>query len=248
MSADWFVPLGAAGRTRLFSIPHAGAGCAQLAGLAKAMEPHRVQVLSANLPGRQARLAEPPVTDYATLVEELADGMVAHADGPPYALFGYCGGALLAYGVARALMSRSTQPPTRLIVASYEAPDIALLPRRVADLPADRLWTYLLDSGGVPDSLGADPQLRKLVEPAIRADFTALAGYRHRPGPPMPLPITVFFGERDPGTPRGALLGWRRQSERPVELRPLRCGHWLMDEAVSDLAAGIASVLEGTGT
>jgi medium-chain acyl-[acyl-carrier-protein] hydrolase len=238
---DWFVPL-AAGGTRVFAFPHAGAGVGQLAGFAKAAAPLGLAVWSANLPGRQARLDESPRTEFGVLVGELTDALCDIViDDQPYLLWGYCGGALLAFGVLRELMMRPVRTPQRLVVASYDAPDIALRPRGLSALPADRLWDYLLRTGGVPESLAADVRLRAVAEEAVRADLTLLGEYRHEPGPPVPVPITVCFGERDEQASRGALLGWRRHTTHPLDLRTLPGGHWLLDDACDELAAVTAA-------
>jgi surfactin synthase thioesterase subunit len=243
----WFVPLTPDDGLPLFAFPHAGAGCAQLADFAKQLAGHGVTVRAANLPGRQARLAEAPVTDISGLADTLADALAAEVGDRPYALFGYCGGALLAYETARRLQARSVPMPTRLIVVSFEAPDIGLRPRRVSRLPSHVLWTYLLDSGAVQEDHGQNAALRRVAEPAIRADYTMLGTYHHEPGPPLTIPLTVCHGERDTGTPRGALLGWRRLTTGPVDLRGLDAGHWLLTDAGERLAEITAEAVRQQG-
>jgi surfactin synthase thioesterase subunit len=237
---DWFVPLAADGGMRLYSFPHAGAGCAQLAGFARAVSHVGLSVWSANLPGRQSRLAEPPIVEFQPLVDALTEALLARTDSRPYAMFGYCSGALLAYGVLRGLVARGGPLPHRLVVASYEAPDIAQRPRRLHHLPSEALWRYLVETGGVPASLAVDPRMRRVAEPSIRADFAVLGGYRHEPGPALSVPITVCYGEQDVAE-RGALVGWRRHSSYPIDLRGLPGGHWLVDEACDELAEVVAA-------
>jgi len=245
---DWFVPLGeeaqggrrpgaAPGRPGcrvLLAFPHAGAGCAQMAGLAHSVAPD-VVVWSANLPGRQARLDEPPRTDLDVLVTELADAAATVLSDHPYEMFGYCAGALTALLAARVLRDRGVPPPRRLIVVSAEAPDIAWRPRRLADHPSDRLWQLLAEHGGVPPAMAADERMRAVAEPAVRADFAMIAHYRLRPEPPLASTVTVCYGRGD-RVRRGALLGWRRQSTLPLELRELAGGHWLLDDSRDELA------------
>jgi surfactin synthase thioesterase subunit len=239
---DWYVPLADDGPTRLFAFPHAGAGSARMVRLAKAVAPD-VAVWSANLPGRQARLAEPPFTDLDALVDELA-GRLATLARPPYALFGYCAGALLAFLVARALRDHGAPQPTALVVVSYEAPDIAYRPRRLANLPSALLWSKLAGQGAPADDLTGQEHLRSVAEPAIRADFAMLGGYRYTVAPPLSCPVVVCFGTEDP-TPRGAFLGWRRQSIHAPRLRALPGGHWLLDEAGGPLAETVVRSVTG---
>lgn len=245
-SQDWFVPLAHGPDTRLFAFPHAGAGCAQLAAFAANLAEHGIAVAGANLPGRQARLAEPVRTEFAPLVSELTEALLAEQGGRDYVLLGYCAGGLLAYGVLRELVDRGAPLPSLLVIISYDAPDIAVRSRRLATAPSAELWSYLLESGTVENGVADDARLRQVAEPAIRADFAVLADYRHRPAPPIPVPIAVYFGESDPDTSRGALLGWRRQTSAGCRVRALAAGKWLIDEVPSELASLVAGQLEVT--
>ena len=221
--------------TRLYAFPHGGAGPAAFATLAAQLPPE-IELWALNLPGRHARRDEPARTDLEQLVEEIAADL---ADPPgDYALFGYCGGALLAYLAARRCR------PQHLFVASFAAPDIAIVPRRLHLMPDDLFWNAVLEQGGVPPEL-AHPDLRPVFEPAIRADFALYAGHRRQRFAPLDLPITVLYGRDDADLNLGGLLGWRRHTSaaRP-ELRGFAAGHWLIDEHPAGVAACLA---EGLG-
>ncbi|MGI5239053.1 thioesterase II family protein [Dactylosporangium sp. CA-139066] len=243
--SGWYVSLNddAAAPALLFAFPHAGAGCAQFADLARAVAPH-VGLLAANLPGRQARLDESPPDDLQVLTDRLADELAERVDRRPYALFGYCAGAVIAYLVARALRARVHTPPVALVVASHEAPDIARRPYGLAELPSDRLWDALVAAGGIQPEMAADHRLRRVAEPAVRADFALLAAYQHAAAPPLPHRLVVCAG-RDDQVRRGALLGWRRQTTMPVELHSVPGGHWVLEQARDEVATVVRDTLAG---
>jgi len=232
---DWFVPVHTRpdSTTRLFVVPHVGAGPSAAAELGDALPPD-IEVWALNLPGRQARHAEPLRTDIAVLAEELAQWLTSNG-GKSYSLFGYCSGALLAYRLA------GQSSPERLFVASCAAPDIALFPRRLHLLPRERFWELVLEGGGTEPELTEHAELREIFEPTLRADFELYAGYQHQPCR-LDLPITVFYG-RDDSLRLGALLGWRRHSTFPIDLVELPGEHWLLDEARAELAAELASAM-----
>lgn len=248
--SDWFVPLPrdgdpaggppAGGRVRLVMFPHAGGGPASLTALGPGL-PETVDPWTVNLPGRQARLAEPPRTDLEPLVDDLAAALPESVPAP-YALFGYCSGALLAYLVCRRLHDAG-RAPCRLVVASAAAPDVAAPPRRLHLLPTGRFWQELIDFGGVPPELADRERLRPVLEPALRADFALQAGYRHSPGSPMDIPVTVLSGRHDRSLTRGGLLGWRRQTRHRPQLRELEASHWLVEQAPAAVAAALADAL-----
>lgn len=220
-------------RTRLYAFPHAGGGPGALGALAAELPP-AIELWALNLPGRQARIAEPPRTDLEPLVREIAADL---AETPcSYSLFGYCGGALLAYLAAR------QSGPSHLFVGSFVAPDIALVPRRLHALPSDMFWEVVLAQGGVAPELAERTDLRPLLEAAIRADFALYAGYHHR-GVPLDVPVTVLYGRDDTELTTGGLLGWRRQAVSRPDLCELPAGHWLVDEDPAGVAACIAACI-----
>ncbi|GIJ56363.1 thioesterase II family protein [Virgisporangium aurantiacum] len=232
---DWYVPLrkDGAGDVRVVAFPHAGGGPASLATLAPMFPPH-VEPWAVNLPGRQARLAEDPRTDLDGLVDDLAAALAAVPR--PYALFGYCSGALLAYLVAR----HAAAVPARLVVGSFAAPDVAVVPRRLHALPSALFWDRLVAAGGIPAELAGHTDLYPALEPALRADFAMLAGYRHAPAAPVDAPVTVLYGRHDRSLTRGALLGWRRHTTTRPALRELNASHWLVDDAPAEVVRVIA--------
>src|SRR5690348_12875642 len=125
----------APGRPVLVCLPYAGGSTAAFrsweTALADAIELWRVQ-----LPGRGARIAEPPYTRLRPLVRALAQVLQSATDRP-YALFGHSMGALLAYEVALALRADGRPPPRRLIVSGHRAPH----------LPPPRTPIHQLDDG-----------------------------------------------------------------------------------------------------
>jgi medium-chain acyl-[acyl-carrier-protein] hydrolase len=239
----WFVPCGVddgAAATTLYVFPHAGAGPASLAALAAACAP-RVAVWSVYLPGRQARLHEPARTDLDALVAELVYDLVGRARAP-FALFGYCSGALLAHLVAHGLQDAG-HPATRLVVGSFAAPDVAAIPRRLHLLPSAAFWQQLPAQGGAPAQLADRVELRPVFEPGLRADFALQAGYRHRPRPPLAAPITVLHGSADTLLTRGGLLGWRRHTRGGMTMHEVDASHWLVDDAPAAVADVIVDAL-----
>src|SRR5262245_10714091 len=111
----------AAPRLRLFCFPYAGGTASAFRGWHDAI-PQPIEVCAVRLPGREARLAEPPFTSSETLVPAVADALEACLD-VPYALFGHSMGAVAAFEVARELRRRARQPPVRLFLSGARAPE-----------------------------------------------------------------------------------------------------------------------------
>lgn len=60
------------------------------------------------------------------------------------------------------------------------------------------------------DQLLADPELRKLMLPVIRAEFQMATNYQFVREPPWEIPITCFAAKGDPYVSRKHALGWGR--------------------------------------
>src|SRR5919106_1717821 len=100
---DWFVfaPPKATIDRRLFCFPYAG-GSASIFREWPNELPANIQVCAIQLPGRQNRLAEKPITRISELVPALAEAFRAHCE-LPFAVFGHSMGALVAFEFVRQL-------------------------------------------------------------------------------------------------------------------------------------------------
>lgn len=239
-SAQWFVstvPRPAA-ELVVVAFPHAGAGCSAFVRHARAV-PEWLEFMTLNLPGRQARFSEPPRTDLDELVDELA-GECARLIRP-YLFFGYCSGALLAYCVARRLYLLHAPMPKRLLVGSFKAPHLAIADNSLAELDSERLWQTLVENQAVPSGLASNVELKRLSEPALRADFALISGYKHTPGVSLPVPITALAGRGDRWAMEdGGIAAWEAYTSQGFDMRWLPAGHWFMEED----PPGTVSVLE----
>jgi surfactin synthase thioesterase subunit len=250
-ASRWFVhlPPRRAAPVRLVAFPHAGAGCGAFGRLARLLG-GRLEVFAANLPGRQARYHEPARTRFAPLIDELADDMPRLLDdGRPYALFGYCSGALLAYGLLHQLRRRGLRLPDRLVAVSYLPPH--QVPRYMSSnvdylgLPAEEFWQRVIALGGVPDMLAA-VEHRTAFETGLRADHAVIADYVHQDDEVVADgAITVITGREDPVIGPDTAADWARYTGDDFRLKVLDGGHWLLDESPEELADVLVRELGG---
>jgi medium-chain acyl-[acyl-carrier-protein] hydrolase len=91
--------------------------------------PPGIQVCPVQLPGRQARLAEPPYTSLPLLVTDLAQVLLPYRDSP-FALFGHSMGTLISFELARQLRRQGAPEPSLLFAASCRAPTCAGYPNK----------------------------------------------------------------------------------------------------------------------
>jgi surfactin synthase thioesterase subunit len=232
---DWFVATHPHPEASVIAaaFPHAGAGCSAFARHARMLPPW-LELMTLNLPGRQARFREPFRTEIDMLSAELAEYWAQRTG--PFLFFGYCSGALLAYCVARCLQERGAVIPKRLVVGSFKAPHLAS-GESLADLDSETFWKALIENRAIPSQLSANIELRVLTEPVMRADMALTAGYRHVSGPPLKVPITVLAGAQDKLVPPEDAMAWAQHTTQGFHVRHLSAGHWFMEE---DPAGSIA--------
>jgi surfactin synthase thioesterase subunit len=225
---EWFVSVAPhpEARITIAAFPQAGGGCATFAQHTKAM-PGWLELATLNLPGRQARFAEPLRTDIDTLTTELAEYWAKRADDSLF--FGYCSGAMLAYCTACKLQEYGANMPRRLIIGAYKAPHLTA-PQSLADLDSQTLWRVLIDNHVVAPEFAVHSELRSLIEAVVRGDLALIAGYRHAERPPLRVPITVLVGDRDDWISPDQLSAWARYTTQAVEVKQLPTGHWFMEE------------------
>jgi surfactin synthase thioesterase subunit len=240
-SLSWF-PYGM-GRAptglRLFCLPPAGGGASGYRAWPGAFD-RRVDVVPVQLPGREGRLSERPVSSAPELVERLVEPVLNHVGGR-FALFGHSMGALLADDLAYALSQRG-RPPDHLVVSAHLPPHLLHLRRwepRVTEMSDADLRDYLAEVGGTPRAVLDEPELMELVLPGLRADLELCQSYPYTSRRPLPIPITALGGDADPAVTPELLARWADRTSAAFRMVVLPGGHHYLHE---DLAATVDAV------
>lgn len=194
---------------QLFCFPYAGGGASIYRPWQCELGPS-IQIEPIRLPGREARLLEPPLRSVPELCEAIAREIVQAIHGP-FVFFGYSFGALLAFETARVLR-RQHICPERLMVAALKAPQLVLRRKPIHNLEDDEFVDEIRSLRGTPDAVLQNPELMNLVLPAIRADFTAYETYRYSAQPPLDCPISAMGGATDPSVSMAELAAWGEQT------------------------------------
>lgn len=228
-------------RLRLVCFAHAG-GTASTFRLWHKGLPEDIEVLAVRYPGRQDRLLEDPIEDMDELVDAISAALPPLLTGP-LAFFGHSLGASVAHEVAVRLEQRHDHRLTRLFVSAREAPH---------RLPHDE--TYLLGDddlakelrrlGDADAELADDPELRDLILPAIRADFTLGAKY----GPQSEIravtaPIDAFVGTGDPDVTAQDMDCWAEITTSDFDRRTFPGNHFYLHQSQTELLRHIGERL-----
>jgi surfactin synthase thioesterase subunit len=187
--------------------------------------PADVDICAVQLPGRDNRLAERPFTRLLDLVEALADVLEPNLRAP-FALFGHSMGALVAFELTRELRRRGGPQPLRLFVSACRAPQLPDPDPPIHLLPEPALLEELRRLDGTPTHVFENPELRSLVLPALRADFSVCETYVHESDEPLAASISAFGGAADNEVSQDQLEGWRTQTSASFTLRIFAGNHF----------------------
>ena len=190
---------------RLFCFPYAGAGPSIFSDWNDAVA-ENVSIVPLQLPGREHRLSEPPITSIEQLVQAIADTLEPHTH-TPYGFFGHSLGALLGFEVAQELARRALPLPQPLILSGC-TPARSDVQDTIHQLDDDAFVAELSCRFGIVPESGWDPALQEALLPALRADIKMAETSSIQSSAPIPCQLHVFGGREDPLAPPDQLSEW----------------------------------------
>jgi surfactin synthase thioesterase subunit len=190
---------------RVFCVPHAGCGTGVFRDWPAELD--TVEFVPVELPGRLARFGDAMPGTF----EELARQMIAGLDGyldVPFAFFGHCWSALLAYEATAQLERAGGPVPIRLFVSSQLAPQDGPVGRMLgmdqAEL-AEELARVIQEQGSTPH-----PELMAIYLRVLRADVEMSRRYVVPDPPRLACPITALGWTEDEEVRPAQMTGWPR--------------------------------------
>jgi medium-chain acyl-[acyl-carrier-protein] hydrolase len=228
-------------RVRVFCFPHAGAG-ASVYHHWTAAAPANVEFRAVQLPGREERLAEKPLTDLNALVSATAQEVERYGDRP-FALFGHSMGALIAFELARWFQTAGGPLPIHLFVSGRRAPHLPPSRPPLHNLPPGAFETAVFDLAGTPRELLADDEFMALIGPVLRADLTLCETYQYRSAAPLEMPVTVFGGTHDREATPDELEAWRSHGLDVRGVQLFSGHHFYLRDHVADVVTAIAAAV-----
>ena len=200
--------------------------------------PDGFEVLGVQLPGREARAGEAPVSDMATVVDGVLDAL---RDRPavPTVLYGHSQGSWIAWELAHRLAARGVTDLGLVVACSLPplAPPTEALRQLETladgwdDVPRDRLAEMF--RGILPGQVLESEQLLTEYLAALRSDVALAADHQarlcHRPHGLLDIPVRAVEAAADPVLPAGAMQAWA----------DLTVGRWTVEVVQGSHAAPI---------
>lgn len=232
--ASWLLDFGGRPQAtfRLVCLSSAGSGAAMYRPWRDAL-PADVDVCAVQLPGRENRLREPPVTSITALADALARELAPALDRP-YAIFGHSMGALLAYLLVHRLARAGAPTPELLFVSGHRAPHLPDDATPVHGLPDDALIAEIgRRYDGIPAEVLQHRDLLELLLPTLRADLTAVETYRHVDLGPLSCPLVACGGSADRRASAEQLGAWKRHTVADFRQEEYPGGHFYLQNPLT---------------
>ena len=225
---------------RLFCIPYAGGGPSVFRTWSMHVPAH-VEVCAVHFPGRETRINEPAIDDWMCLVRELSDAIAPYLDRP-YALFGHSLGGLICFELAREVRRRFDVEPIHLFVSGSAAPQLPDTDP-MSDLPEAEFLDRVREMKGTPPEVMRHPELRTLIVPILRADFSLRDTYQYRVESPLACPISAFGGMHDDGVGYDELEGWHEHTSARFQVRLFQGDHFFLRTAQAAVLEAVTEAL-----
>jgi medium-chain acyl-[acyl-carrier-protein] hydrolase len=229
-------------RCRLFCLPHSGSGAAQF-GPWKSFLPPFLDICPIQLPGRENRFREAPLTQIHRIAEILAVELKPYLDRP-YILYGYSLGALIAFELARQLRRQNASPALALYALARPAPNLVQTRYPIHQLTDKEFLLELTHRfNGMSPAILKEKELMELLLPTLRADFTALETYVYQAEAPLDCPIRAFGGSDDPTTTEEELRAWELHTTGTFESAIFPGDHFFIRNNQQPILRSILSML-----
>ncbi|MEK2479514.1 thioesterase II family protein [Streptomyces noursei] len=226
---------------RLFCFPFAGGGASAFRQLGLSL-PKEIEVCPVQLPGREDRLAEEPLSSITEILDGLVPALRPNLE-LPYAFFGHSMGALIAFEAARRLAEEGTLLPRHIFASAHRAPHMEDRDPPLHGLPQDEFVERVKKYSATPDDVFADPELLDIFLPILRADFTVCETYTYQPGRLLPCPLSAWGGIDDDTVDSTELEGWRNHTSGKFNSQFFPGGHFYLRGAEPHLAERITGEL-----
>lgn len=226
--SKWIVKLGGGKLTRLklFCFHYAG-GSPAIFRLWPQYLPD-VEIIAVQLPGHGSRFSETAITKMDELITQMAPGLEAEARGQ-FAVLGYSLGALIGFEWIRSLAARGAELPIHFVAVARSAPHLKLNRDVVHHLDDDQFIAKMNSYyRAIPPEIVADPEIRRMFLPIIRADMTLYETYEFAEKPRLTIPVTAIGGIEDPFLDIDRLNAWAQHTSGKFESREYPGGHFVV--------------------
>lgn len=179
----------------LICFPFAGGGTMTYQVWGELLCP-QINLSAVLLPGREVRIKQMPEDDIDRVCDTIKNEILDKYASKSIAFFGHSMGSMLAYEVGRRLQEQHDFLLKCLIVSGRQAPHLHFggdFHRSSDEVFIQELKRF----GQTPDIVFEDHEMRKLILPMLRADYSLLENYRLQKLVQLSCPLLTCAGKED---------------------------------------------------
>jgi len=226
----------------LFCFPFSGAGPAVFRRWVSLL-PDTVEVWAVQLPGREARHAEPMNARLYQIIEEAAQQIAlvstqTEESKRPFAFYGHSLGAYLAYCTALKMKSIAidTLQPRALFLSGRRSPQ-HVCDEPLATLSDGMLTKRLTEMGGISAEFAAEPEFLRMALPKLRYDLalneTLLPSELAQIEQKIAAPFWIYRGSDDCQAPEELVHTWQNFTSRSCTYSTVTGDHFFVTNNTS---------------
>jgi medium-chain acyl-[acyl-carrier-protein] hydrolase len=193
---------------RLFCLPCAGGSQTMYNGWGKILGDD-VLVIPIELAGRGRRFSEPLYRNIEEAIKNIYDEICSNIDDNEILFFGYSMGAILSYEVAKRLEIQKDVRIKHIFLGASDPPK-QQLKSMFSSMKEDGLKKVIIEMGGIPKEIIAQPELFDFYMPVIQNDLRVMEEYFvSNQVYKLNCDATILYASNDPYTHSEDLFKWR---------------------------------------
>lgn len=196
------------GMVNLICFPYSG-GSASYYAPWKNIYPDKINILPVAYPMRELRMNEKMPDSLIELAENFAEDNEDIFDFP-FAFFGHCTGAFVAYEVAKYVQKKFRKSPKMFFASSSASPSCIMFDGKITDAPDDVMLNHLVNDGIINAEFAKQDICRNYVLPILRRDLQLHEEYRCDNAEPMKCRIVATYGKQDKLLNNTDVDDWKR--------------------------------------
>lgn len=243
----WFHPVEPSpdASIRLFLLPHAGSGAIIYRDWETLLPPD-ISPQAVTLPGRHNRRDEPTYEEFWPLLDALHEAVLNDLDERPFAFFGHCLGAQLAFRLAIRMEEEGGRTPAMVGMSGWSPEGFFQPTEEQSRMPEPELVEWIKKLGSFPAEIYDNPEMLALVVPALRADLRVAAQYEDD-GAGVSCPLASYGGRSDPlQEAPDAMTHWAERTPTYLGHNEYEGGHFYIDTHAQAVTAHFAHRLQRT--
>jgi surfactin synthase thioesterase subunit len=227
----------------LILLHHAGGSAGSFLPLLPHL-PESWRILAPELPARATSSGQSACPSVESAVDSFAEALSGQLSGP-YAVFGHCLGALIAFELVHNLAEQGRRP-LWVGVSGSPAPQL-VVPEpangRPEDWSRDQLIDHMRRLGGTPEELWRNTVLADRMIAALRNDLIVNHGYRYARHAPLASSLSIMRGDSDPLVDAEEMRGWSEHAGNATESLTWPGDHFYLFDRAPEVCAQIVGAI-----